>query len=72
MCAVLDQRYAQPPCPSITHLSSSPPHTHVQLPSLEAAAAEREAANAWAVCGTCPKQYWSSPGDGGFKLRGPM
>jgi hypothetical protein len=23
------------------------------------------------VCGTCPKQYWSSPGDGGFKLRGP-
>ena len=28
----------------------------------EAAAAEREAANAWAVGGTCEARYWSSPG----------
>lgn len=28
----------------------------------EAAAAEREAADAWAVGGTCLSQYWSCPG----------
>ncbi|EFN53068.1 hypothetical protein CHLNCDRAFT_137358 [Chlorella variabilis] len=37
----------------------------------EAAAAEREAADAWAVGGTCLSQYWSCPGDCGFKVRGP-
>eukprot|EP00887_Chlorella_sp_A99_P003751 scaffold7.g3751.t1 len=34
------------------------------------AAEDEEAAAAWAVGGTCPAQYWSCPGDAGFKLRG--
>lgn len=32
------------------------------VPSPRAAEEEREAANAWAVSGTCEPKYWSSPG----------
>ena len=33
-----------------------------EVPSPRTAEAEREAANAWAVGGTCEAKYWSSPG----------
>ncbi|KAK2077069.1 hypothetical protein QBZ16_004702 [Prototheca wickerhamii] len=29
------------------------------------------ASDAWAIPGTCPRKYWSSPDDAGFKVRGP-
>ncbi|KFM23600.1 hypothetical protein F751_2859 [Auxenochlorella protothecoides] len=37
----------------------------------DAAAAERVEEDAWAIGGTCPRQFWSCPGDAGFKVRGP-
>lgn len=27
--------------------------------------------DAWAIAGTCPREFWSSPGACGFKVRGP-
>ena len=36
--------------------------------SKELAAGAEQAATAWAISGTCPSQYWSSPGDGNFKV----
>lgn len=35
-----------------------------------AALAAGEDADAWAIPGTCSKEYWSSPGSCGFKIRG--
>ena len=38
----------------------------------EEAAVEEAAASAWAVGGTCPPEFWSSPGDGGGRRWGGL
>jgi Protein ENHANCED DISEASE RESISTANCE 2, C-terminal/START domain len=57
-----EEAAAQAVASTIAEAVGAAPLTTVPVPASDA--------DAWAIAGSCPKEYWLSPGSCGFKLRG--
>ena len=62
---------ATPPTDKLAKTAGGAGAPGALAPAPKTEALSQQERDAWAIAGTCRKEYWSSPGSCGFKVRGP-